>query len=256
MRTSFLKFHSFRWVLWVALLTGNLGGYSEMARSQTRPQSISPFVFNDPPPPDQGTPDGREQGTASRGPCQNHQNLTALVPVVTDKVWGLTAAERPTFWFYLPAPIDPNSPFEFILQDRQNRYVYRQRFTQTTAQPGLIQISLPASTPALENGQSYLWTLVIYCDPASPSNSIFVQGTVQRRNLDPSMQRQLAAATPIDRARLYAANGIWHETLTTLAELHQANPRDPQVADAWNQLLQRINLGNLATVPVTDCCKP
>jgi len=256
MKKSFLPFHAVRWVVSVALVAGYVGSYSEMARSQISSPTINPFVFNDPTPPEQGTPDGRGQGTAGRGPCQDHQNLTALVPVVTNKVWGLTATERPTFWFYLPAPINPNTPFEFVLQDQQSRYVYRQRFTQTIAQPGLIRISLPVSAPALENGQSYLWTLVIYCGTAAPSNSIFVQGTVQRRNLDPSTQRQLAAATPFERARLYAANGIWHETLTALAELRQANPRDPQVVDAWNQLLQRMNLGNLGTAPVSNCCMP
>lgn len=213
------------------------------------------WVANAPPPPtDQGAPRGRSQGGASRGNCEQYQQLTALVPTVEGRVWGLTASEHPAFWFYLPSALTTNVSIEFVLQDKADRELYRTQFTPTDTQPGLIQLKVPETAPAIEPGQSYVWTLAIYCDPDQPSELVFVQGSIQRTSLTTDQQRQIAAAAPLERSRLYSEFGLWYDALATLGDLRQTN--SAQTEAAWNALLQRAELEAVSNQPIVSCCTP
>ncbi|NJL19852.1 MAG: DUF928 domain-containing protein [Leptolyngbyaceae cyanobacterium SM1_3_5] len=213
----------------------------------------SPIIFNAPPPPtDQGAPRGRSQGGASRGNCEQYQSLRAIVPSSEGRVWGLTASEHPTIWVYLPSALTATA-IEFVLQDATDQEVYRTQFTADT-QPGLIRLAVPETAPAIEPGIPYFWTLAIYCNPARPSDSVFVQGSVQRSPLTPEQQAQLVAATSLERSRLYAAFGFWYDALTTLADLRQTDPT--QAETAWNELLQQVGLEAVADQPIASCCTP
>jgi hypothetical protein len=218
-----------------------------------------PVSFVPPPPPDQEAPSGRARGGASRGSCDNHQDkkrLTALVPVTSKSVWGLTVTEYPTFWFYVPDALTPEIPIEFVLQDEEDNYVYKTTFTVPGTQPGIVSLSLSSMKAPLEIGKKYYWTFSIDCDPQEPSNSIFVKGTVQRVAMNPALMSQVKAATQRDRIALYAANGIWHEALTTLAELRRTEPGDATLAATWENLLQYVDLQDIAKEPIVQCCTP
>ena len=70
--------------------------------------------FNEPlPPPGQRSPRGRQAGGAGRGKCGDYEGLTALMPVIDDRVWGQTTTDQPTLWFYSPAAFDPR-PIDLI----------------------------------------------------------------------------------------------------------------------------------------------
>jgi len=101
--------------------------FSSAQLTAPEPQlSGNQVVFNAPPPPDQGAPEGRQQGGASRGgTCyEQYGELTALVPITNGVVWSLTSSEQPTLWFYLPSPLTASASVEFVLQDETNDYVY------------------------------------------------------------------------------------------------------------------------------------
>jgi hypothetical protein len=244
-------------LVWILPLIGvSLNHSQAWAQSLNSPSEGTSIIYNAPPPPDQGTPDGRQRGGASRGTCQSYEALTALVPTVENAVWGLTASDRPTFWFYLPNSMTPETAIEFVVQDEADNYIYQTRFTAPETQSGLISLSLPASSPALEVGKSYSWTLSVYCDRDRPSRTVFVAGTIQRTALDAELQNQLAIATPLERANLLAARGVWYDALATLAELYQAEQNNSQTTTAWLNLLKQANLEPLATAPFTPCCTP
>jgi len=218
-----------------------------------------PVSFVPPPPPDQEAPSGRARGGASRGSCDNHQDkkrLTALVPVTSKAVWGLTVTEYPTFWFYVPDALTPEIPIEFVLQDEEDNYVYKTTFTVSGTPPGIVSVPLSSMKAPLEIGKKYYWTFSIDCDPQEPSNSIFVKGMVQRVAMNPALMSQLKPATQRERIALYAANGIWHEALTTLAELRRTEPGDAKLAATWENLLQYVDLQDIAKEPIVQCCTP
>ncbi|HAX75489.1 MAG TPA: hypothetical protein DCY88_06595 [Cyanobacteria bacterium UBA11372] len=241
----------------IALGVSSLG---QLAVSQSVPnqQNIqqTQIIFNDPTPPSQGSPSGRQQGGASRGPCRKFEGLRALVPVKNGIVWGKTTSDRPTFWFYLPNQLTAQTPIEFVVQDSADNYVYHSRYNAPQTQSGLIGITIPANSKSLEVGKTYSWTLSVYCDPGNPSTSVFVTGTIQRVNLDTTLQNRLQGATPTEQASLYAANGIWFEAFNILANLYRSHSDQKAIATAWASLLQQVNLGSMTQAPFSSCCTP
>jgi hypothetical protein len=238
----------------------SLSGAAQPAWSESVPnqQNIqgTQIIFNDPVPPNQGSPNGRQRGGASRGPCRQFEALTALVPSKNGMVWGKTTSDRPTFWFYLPNQLTNQTPIEFVLQDDADNYVYNTRFTAPETRSGLISLAVPSTVKSLEVGKSYSWTLSVYCDPAKPSSSVFVKGTIQRVSLDTVLLERLKGATPIEQVNLYAANGIWFEALNTLANLYRTHSEQRSVATAWVSLLQQVKLQSLSQIPFAPCCTP
>lgn len=215
---------------------------------------------------DRGIPTGRPRGGASRGQCPPIVNedkpLTALVPTTQKTLQGqviweswdeLTVAESPTLWFYVPYSLNPQLPIEFVLQDEVGNDVYKTFFRVSELPLGIVKFRLPAMAAPLEVDKRYHWYFSIDCDLAL---SPLVEGWVKRVAINSSLMSQLQKATPQERAALYAANGIWHDALTTLAEPRQTNPRDTTLTANWVSLLQSVGLEAVAREPISQCCTP
>ena len=223
--------------------------------------AIATVQFIPPPPPNQGYPPGSLRGGASRGDSPTVETqLTALVPATIDaagngtpveSVWGLTTVERPTFWFYVPYRLTDNRLGEFVLLDADRNYVYQLSDIQSS-EAGIIRIALPPSLPPLEVGKRYQWAFMIHCEVDNP---IFTQGSIERIAAAP-LANQLVQSTVSERAVFFANNGIWYDALTTLAELHLANPNDRSIGASWHSLMQSVGLAEMADQPLLDCCTP
>ena len=253
-----------------AVAIASLINFFTQVHAQTHSPPVSTVRFTPPSPPDRGAPSGRQQGGASRGPCPAVvKPLTALVPATQktlagtkgdssglntfESVWGLTAAEYPTLWFYVPYSLTPKLPMEFVLQDDQGNNVYKTTLTTSETPPGIVKIRLPSTAAPLEVGKMYHWYFSINCDPDSP---VFVEGSVQRSVLLPTLASQLQKATPSESVALYAANGYWYDALTTLAELRSANLADTKLKNDWVSLLHSVDLDAIAQEPIVQCCTP
>jgi hypothetical protein len=221
--------------------------------------------FTPPPPPDRGAPGDRGEG-ASRGDCaaSNHP-LTALVPsyeqtlnsagesIALTQVWGLTTAERPSFWFYLPYDRQWIQEIEFVLQTEQNQNLDRIPIS-IPATAGIIRVQIPPTASPLQPGIPYRWffKVRVACNPAQPPTLSYVEGWVERVELDEAWNDRLRQASLLQRAELYAEQGIWYDALTTLAELHRDRPDDAAIAADWTALLRSIGLEHLATQPLLE----
>jgi Domain of Unknown Function (DUF928) len=228
-----------------------------------RTSLIAAISYTPPPPPDRGAPGNRGEG-ASRG-CSaksgaGSQPLMALVPeqslsptsaAAITQVWGLTSTDQPRFWFSVPYDPAEVSTIEFVLQNNQDQTIYRAP-VPVPSTPGIISVQLPATASKLEVNQQYHWFLKVraVCEPNQAPSLEYVEGWVQRTQLDPSLSDRLKQATPQQQAALYAENGIWYDALTTLAELRLAQPRDRAIAQDWTALLKAVGLENLATQPL------
>lgn len=202
------------------------------------------------PAPD--PPEDRE-GSGSRTSCPAvDKPLTALVPSQVN----YTLSGHPTFWFYVPYDSDPPREVEFVLLDEAEEQVYKTVVTIADT-PGIVSFRLPESVPPLEIGKKYLWQFSYRCNPRIRAEDDYVQGMVQRVAGDSAVISQLeAATTPMQRVELYAANGLWYETLTALAELRRDRPGDADIAAEWKELLESIGLGHLANEAIGGCCDP
>lgn len=213
--------------------------------------------YNPPAPPPEPPPGGRVSGGAKRGTCPSVQpQLTALVPFTQKPnssvdVWALTTATHPTFWFYVPITENPAFPTEFVLADDTGNEIYKTAIA-LPEKPGVIGIALPKNIDPLTPNKRYRWYFSIFCDPQKSSPPIYVEGVIQRVNLNNAIAQQIETAKPRQKSAIYAQNGIWYETLTTLAKLRLNNPEDSQLQTAWRNLITSIGLPDVAAEPIVS----
>lgn len=194
---------------------------------------------------------GTRQGGATRGGCStSDRTLTALVPANN---LGTTTSQYPVIFFYVP----PTSAdvLELSLLDENDNEVYQKNLTPNKT-GGIASInfaSLPGLKP-LEVGKSYHWYLSIVCNAQDRSADIFVDGWVQRIKPDPALQSSLQQVSVSDRASLYAVNGIWYDSLTTLFENRKASPNNSALVNEWADLLDSVGLDKIAREPLVPCC--
>ncbi|WP_332962542.1 DUF928 domain-containing protein [Microcoleus sp. ARI1-A5] len=62
----------------------------------------------------------------------------------------------------------------------------------------------------------------------------------------------MANPDPMAKAIAYAKNGIWYDTLTTLAQMRRKAPDDPSLKAEWTQLLQSQKLESIADKPLVQ----
>jgi Domain of Unknown Function (DUF928) len=222
-------------------------------------QKSASVHFNPPPPPpDRGAPGNRGEG-ASRGDCAALDfPLTALVPSYEQQsqitqVWGLTSVEQPSFWFYVPYKQSSIQAIEFVLQTKQNQTIHRADISVPPV-PGIIRVQLQNTNTVLEINKPYHWFLKVRvaCNSNQSFTLDYVEGWVQRVNLDVGLRDRLQNSSPLQQATIYAANGIWYDALTRLAELRLTSSQDLQLKENWQNLLQVIQLEKLATKPLIE----
>jgi hypothetical protein len=184
------------------------------------------------PAPDNGTPNGQRTPGGTRQPgtgtCKHTgEPLTALVP---ENSKGLTAAEHPVFWFYIPdAPQDVQS-IEFSLHQDDKTTLYRTS-VQGIKTPGIISIPLPPSpTHSLKVNQTYQWRLSVYCNQKETSEEFLaLEGWVTRVQQSPN---------------------LWYDSLTNLAIRYLSEPHNVELKKAWTETLQSVGLEGLAQAPL------
>lgn len=210
---------------------------------------------------------GRRTGMGSRNNCPAVSiPLTALAPLTRQQkvsqkpdigvVGGLTTSERPTFWFYVPYTQDNrNLSAEFSLQDTKGEDIYRKKAIALPPKPGVISVSLPNTVKSLQVNQSYRWYFKIRCNQQTASLPVYVEGEIQRINLDSGVTEELSAfSDPQQKIAIYAKEGIWFDALNMLAQLRQSS-QDASVKEDWQSLLQSANLDNISTAPLVNSSK-
>jgi len=169
---------------------------------------------------------------------------TALVPETN---MTLTLSEYPDFFMFVP-PTNAKG-IEFSLSDVNRKLLYTETFA-IPEKAGVVTVSLPKSKSLpLDVNKLYKWSFAIKCSDVGKED-IRLSGWIQRVSPTATLSAALEQATPRDRASIYAANGIWQDTLTALADLRRSNPRDPKFLADWTAALQSVNLGKLAQEPL------
>lgn len=242
---------------------------AQLAESVSNPLDIARIYFAQLPKfPDNGAPTGRRRGGTSRDGCPAlNTPLTALVPgeetlgelqggaspkIISKSLLASTVAEYPTFWFYVPQLTTTARSGEFVLQNEAGDDVYRTPVT-LPEKPGVISISLPMSPQySLKTDNKYLWYFKVYCGaPKNTSEYFFVDGWVQRVALTRNLESQLKTAKP-GGYMAYAANNIWYDALTNLADLLSTDSQNATLVEDWADLLKSVGLQDLAQAPIVQ----
>lgn len=238
-----------------------LSKYSQIAaQTQDLHQQIGTVLFNPPVPEDNGAPSGSREGAGSHSLCKianPERGITPLIAIMPEvstqnktknKVYveGKTTSNNPTLWFYVAYPV--NSQVEFILQDEAENEIYQSTFSLDETQ-GIVGLTLPEDKIELEKDKNYHWYLYIMCAPESSPDD-FVEGRIQRVELNSDIKNKLELAEPIERISIYAENGLWLDTLTSLENLRQVEQNNRVVSNIWTDLLQQVNLDKISQKPI------
>lgn len=197
-----------------------------------------------------GTPDDTAGGASRDGgicPQDSAALGSPVTPLMPANLHGLTLADRPTFFVYVPRTSAQEALF--VLKDASEDYYYQ----KTIAIPrtaGIVSFQLPTDAPALKSGKSYKWSFVMLCGEGLRPDSPRVEGRVERIELTPALSAQLKTLSPLERAALYGKDGVWYDTLTSLAELRRSQPNDLALATTWAELLKSVGLGGIANQPL------
>lgn len=204
------------------------------------------------------SPGNRTDG-GSRDRCPPvKEALTALVPA--DET-GATSVEttisgRPIFWFFIPygneSLMNKDNQIEFMLIDDNENEVYAATFPRPLI-AGMVSLQLPETSPPLQEGKLYQWVFSVICNPNNRAGDVTVNGWIQKISLSSETMRQIQAASPEERILSYAANGLWYETIATLANLQQQPSKNADQQEAWRALLQAIGLSKLSSKPFVPC---
>lgn len=199
-------------------------------------------------PPDVTAPDNRQGGT-HRG-CQLRDGLF-ITPLIPESNIGLTLTESPIFFVYVSQPA---AQVEFVLlNEDESEVVYESSLKVDKAGIVGISISDKGKTKNIEVGKRYVWSFALACDPQERSGDYIVRGWIQRIEAQGNLKSDLAA-NPDQRARLiaYAKNGIWYETVATLAQMRNRAPDDASLKAEWTQLLKSQKLEAIADQPLVQ----
>lgn len=175
--------------------------------------------------------------------------LTALAP---NNGLALTASNHPDLFFYVPA--SSAKGIELIVSDEQGNLV-EQRTYGINPTAGIVKIKLNGGSTGLEAGKKYKWNFSLVCSD-DPSGFPYVEGWVERVDLDPNMLQAINDTPVGERLPLYAANQIWNDTLTALVELQKTNPGHASYKDQWETYLEEAGVApDITTMPILDCCQ-
>ncbi|NEP10509.1 MAG: DUF928 domain-containing protein [Symploca sp. SIO2C1] len=238
-----------------SLLLGSLG----ILKALITPKIASAISLNQSPfqlalkfrLPSKGTP-GRRRGAGSReGYCSSNEKLIALIPETN---FGLTVAERPTFWFYVPYQ-SYKLEAEFLLEDNEGNKIDSQIVALNNT-PGIIKITLPETLSPLEVERLYVWRLFMMCNPDNRLDDDYVWGGFERVSMSFELKSQLKFKTKRERLKIYAENGLWFDFLTTLAELREGNVEAQELDEDWVELWEQTQIGleEISDKPLVDCC--
>lgn len=223
--------------LWTGLVS------STLAQSDDTLLFEEPLDLDKPPSMPGGTRAASCAAAAKEG-----LSLTALMPPKSNNT-GVTVSGHPEFFVYVPETT--KATVNFVLRDEEWNDVYRKEM-EVSGEAKILKFSIPKTDAPLKTGM-YSWNLYLVCPPNERglTSEIEVGGVTERRTMDADLEAKLAQATGRDRVRVYAENGIWHETVSTLVELRSASPDNKDLARDWESLLTSVGLENIASEPAT-----
>ena len=200
------------------------------------------------PPPESEQPKDTE-GAASRQTERCPANLAArtneqnanprLTAVVPQRNHGLTTAERPNLWIYLPE----TPAQQAILTIKQDGKIPHWQQTVAIADiTGVLGIKLPETAPSLEIGKNYQWAIILVCGDRPSPNDPVVTSWIER-----VPAKNNFSTSGLKLASIYAQQGIWYNALDTLIAEKSFLDNWQTI---WNEYLQSADLEHLADKPI------
>jgi len=208
------------------------------------------------PPSNLGTLTVSVPGIIRSSGCTEQACLIGLVPdlVAENAPVPLTISDNPTFYFLVPE-IDGRAYFYLYEVDSSSgkgKRIYRTSF-KIKNKAGILTFKMPAvkGDSILELDKNYVWEFTV----GSLTDAETVRGSIRRVMPSKNLVGQLKKTfLPLERAALFAQEGIWFETVQTLAEAQKGLYKKPEIVSEWTELLKSATLDRV--IPFTFLKSP
>jgi Domain of Unknown Function (DUF928) len=187
-------------------------------------------------PPGDGQPDDTSSAGSRTGlKCEQDEDKQAIHAIMPSRNYGLTLEERPPIFVDLA---DTSAQqVVLILQDELGED-YQRAFLPIVDRGGITSFTLPDDKSAPIAGKNYQWSLVIVCgDTVQPDDPV-LHGWVQRVEVSPEQERELAQKSEVDRISWLAQHGYWYDAIAEIDRARTLTPGNVQLENFWNNVLE------------------
>ncbi|NEQ48396.1 MAG: DUF928 domain-containing protein [Leptolyngbya sp. SIOISBB] len=209
--------------------------------SELSNKSLSPLP-NDRYPPTTPPP----TGGGGRDTCPSEDESPSPLMPLAPEVYaygGLTLAEQPTLWLYLPFDVTPEMAIELSIEPSENDSLdsLTRTFTAPDLQQGFVGIPLSSTQFSLPLDESFLWTLRLYCggiDETDGLDYLFAKAWITRVDETDVYIPIPENAVGEVLSEAYRDNGLWYDALTVLGEPLATGDATTGSSAAWEGLLE------------------
>ncbi|MBA4372605.1 MAG: hypothetical protein C0402_07045 [Thermodesulfovibrio sp.] len=228
----------------VSIVLWTTGGFAadKETKSLARDKKETPgsLINYQPRPGSIGKPAIRVGG-ATRGAEESAFVITALAP---DHL-GLTVSAQPSLCWYLSGRA--RTRLGITINDETSAAPFFEKEFEGNSDTGIRCIDLAAHGLSLVPGVEYQWFAAVIKDPEQRSKDIVSSGMIRR--ITPAREltdRLLSAKNDLEKAGIYASEGIWYDALSLLHTLIAANPDDKALRASRAGLLDQAGLRDAA----------
>ncbi|MEO0433784.1 MAG: DUF928 domain-containing protein [Cyanobacteria bacterium J06656_5] len=227
--------------LLLIMALGPLGASSAMADVTDNTRESSPLLpdWSFWPTDDDKAPNRTVSG-ASRGSCSSEQ----VTPLLPGSQYGLTTQTHPEILF--ATSVETPRQGLFVIQSTQSDSYYYETYIELPATPRIISIALPSDAPALATNDLYQWSLILMCNDRLRPDSPALQGWIQTQPAASNTNVSL------EQAIEYREAHVWYDMVSLLADLRTQHPNNPEIRQAWQRLLDGIDLTTMADTPIIE----
>ena len=183
------------------------------------------------------------QDATSAALANSPSSQRTLIPLVPNTNFGLTTAENPILWIYLPE----TSARQVVLSIREEGTIHHSRtFIPITGSSGIISLQPNHDSPPLEVGKTYKWSVVLVCGEKPSPNDPAIETWVRRVD----SPEPLNQGSALEQAAWCAEKGIWYEALSLLIQVRRLQPHNQDLIDIWTDFLESGGLNAIANEPL------
>lgn len=188
--------------------------------------------------PIRGAPASRVGG-GTRGISISKPSVTVLAPDHT----GLTMNPQPTLYWHLSKPA--TGQVEVTVVDDASAQPLVRKVIDTPLAAGIQSVSLKDVGATLKPGVDYRWHVALVVDPGMRSNDVVSSGAIRLVPAPAALDGKLRGGQR-DAPNVYAAEGLWYDSIDALMRLISASPEDKQLRSDLDSLLGQVGLKQVA----------
>lgn len=187
---------------------------------------------------DRGTTQTSGGGGTRGGSCFAKTNTNLRIVAPSQDTFTVTA--NPSVFVYVPS--NQGVMGEFVLVDREGELIYEQSIP-VPEEDSILAIAIPEDV-SLESGGEYAWAFAVNCTIDNQVVGTAVEAGLTRQALTPEITEQIEQMSqPLEKANVYASQGIWQDTLMIVASL-------PDQKDELVELFNSVGLDQFSDVPI------